>query len=47
MLEVRNRILQIPWMIAVPGIAIIAEAPAWNLLGDGLPGVLDLRLTWV
>ena len=32
-----------PWMIAVPGIALLTTTVAFNLVGDGLRDALDPR----
>jgi len=33
-----------PWIIAIPGTALMITVPGLNLLGDGLRDVLEPRL---
>lgn len=39
--DAQSFIAQAPWMAVFPGLAVIAAALAFNLLGDGLRDVLD------
>lgn len=40
----RNYLVQAPWVVAFPGLAILLCSLALNLIGDGLRDVLDPRL---
>lgn len=42
--ESRNRVMDAPWLMIFPGLAIFITVLAFNLLGDGLRDVLDPRL---
>lgn len=43
--EERNSVFNAPYLVFLPGIAIILTVLAFNLLGDGLRDVLDPRLS--
>ena len=42
--EGRHYMIEAPWIIAIPGIAMMITVLGLNLLGDGLRDVLDPRL---
>jgi ABC-type dipeptide/oligopeptide/nickel transport systems, permease components len=42
--ESRSRVVDAPWLMVFPGLAIFVTVLAFNLLGDGLRDVLDPRL---
>ena len=44
MAEGRQYMVQAPWIITIPGIALMITVMGLNLLGDGLRDVLDPRL---
>jgi peptide/nickel transport system permease protein len=44
MAEGRQYMLEAPWIIAIPGAALMVTVLGLNLLGDGLRDVLDPRL---
>ena len=44
MAEGRQYMIDAPWIIAIPGIALMITVLGLNLLGDGLRDVLDPRL---
>jgi peptide/nickel transport system permease protein len=44
MAEGRQYMIEAPWIIAIPGIALMITVMGLNLLGDGLRDVLDPRL---
>jgi peptide/nickel transport system permease protein len=44
MAEGRQYISDAPWIIAIPGLALMITVLGLNLLGDGLRDVLDPRL---
>ncbi|MBV9784360.1 MAG: ABC transporter permease [Acidisphaera sp.] len=44
MAEGRQYMVQAPWIIAIPGVALMLTVLGLNLLGDGLRDVLDPRL---
>jgi peptide/nickel transport system permease protein len=44
MAEGRQYMVEAPWIIAIPGIALMITVMGLNLLGDGLRDVLDPRL---
>jgi ABC-type dipeptide/oligopeptide/nickel transport system permease component len=39
-----EHMIDAPWIIAIPGTALMITVPGLNLLGDGLRGVLDPRV---
>ena len=41
----RNSIFNAPYLVVIPGIAIMLTVLAFNLLGDGLRDALDPRLS--
>jgi peptide/nickel transport system permease protein len=44
MAEGRQYMIEAPWIITIPGIALMITVMGLNLLGDGLRDVLDPRL---
>ena len=40
----RDYLIQQPWLVIVPGLAIMLSATAFNFLGDALRELLDPRL---
>jgi ABC-type dipeptide/oligopeptide/nickel transport system permease subunit len=40
----RELILRAPWVMTIPGVAILLAVLGFNLLGDGLRDALDPRL---
>lgn len=42
--EARNRVMDAPWLMIFPGLAIFVTVLAFNLLGDGLRDALDPKL---
>ena len=42
--ESRTLILRAPWVMTIPGVAILSAVLGFNLLGDGLRDALDPRL---
>jgi dipeptide transport system permease protein len=40
----RDLMLQAPWVMAAPGLAILTTVLSINLMGDGLRDALDPRL---
>ena len=42
--ESRSRVVDAPWLMVFPGLAIFVTVLAFNLLGDGLRDALDPRL---
>lgn len=42
--ESRNRVMDAPWLMIFPGLAIFITVLAFNLLGDGLRDALDPKL---
>lgn len=42
--ESRNRVMDAPWLMLFPGLAIFVTVLAFNLLGDGLRDALDPKL---
>jgi peptide/nickel transport system permease protein len=44
MAEGRQYVVEAPWIITIPGIALMITVLGLNLLGDGLRDVLDPRL---
>ncbi|HKH02925.1 MAG TPA: ABC transporter permease, partial [Bradyrhizobium sp.] len=44
MAEGRQYMIEAPWIITIPGVALMITVMGLNLLGDGLRDVLDPRL---
>lgn len=42
--ESRNRVMDAPWLMLFPGVAIFVTVLAFNLIGDGLRDALDPKL---
>lgn len=42
--EARNRVMDAPWLMIFPGLAIFLTVLAFNLLGDGLRDALDPKV---
>ncbi|MGH3586853.1 MAG: ABC transporter permease, partial [Pseudonocardia sp.] len=42
--EAQSTVADAPWFAVLPGLAIMATTLSFNLFGDGLRDVLDIRM---